>query len=180
VRATMASIVSPGRRSPPSRATIALCPGAIQAVEGQVDNVRVGGECRLVVRLTGQQKQDPSRGNPIQALLDHFERGLVDPMGVLENHSAGCRAANPAADRPGRPASVPAALEGSGRAGRIALRRPARAGRRPGARVAPVRPVEQRLQLVQPGLNRVVRAQAQARAVQLLDHRPQRAVSVVR
>ena len=49
-----------------------------------------------------------------------------------------------------------------------------------GRGVAPVRPVEQRLQLVQPGLNRVVRAQAQARAVQLLDHRPQRAVSVVR
>jgi hypothetical protein len=51
-----------------------------------VDNVWVGGECRLVVLLTGQQKQDPSRGNPIQALLDHFERGRVDPMGVLENH----------------------------------------------------------------------------------------------
>ena len=86
VRAMIASIVSLGRRSPPRRATIASTPARPRRL--RVRRVTCGWAAsagwwsgRLVSRM-----QDPGGGDPVQALLDHLERGRVDPVGVLEHH----------------------------------------------------------------------------------------------
>ena len=94
VRAMMVSIVSgvDGRRRAAPRS---LRLGAAQAVEGQAGHMGVCGQRRLAVRPAGQQEEHPGGGAPVQALLDHLERGRVDPVGVLDDHQGGCRAASP-------------------------------------------------------------------------------------
>jgi hypothetical protein len=137
--------------------------GATQAVEGQAGNVRVRSERRLVVRPAGQQKQDASRGDPVQALLDHLERGRVDPMGVLENHQhrLSCSQARQLIDQ-GVQRPYPLRLRGQVEGAISCSAVEAEQVGDQGCGVAPIRSVEQRLQLVQPGLNRVVRTQAAA------------------
>ena len=94
--------------------------------------------------------------------------------------ATGCRAGQPEQLLEQRlAASAPAASAASGRAGRSARCRRGRAGSAiKGAASRPPAAVEQRLQLVEPASSGSSARQAR-RVVQLLDHRPQRAVGVV-
>ena len=123
--------------------------------------------------------QHPGGGAPVQALLDHLERGRVDPVGVLDDHQDGLPGGEPEQllgerlEGP-RPLRLRRQIE---RAIACAAVEAEQVGDQGRAAVSD-RPVEQGLQLVQPRLERIVRSQPR-RIVQLLDHRPERAVGVV-
>ncbi len=175
----IASIVAVGRRFAAEARHDRLDPGAAEAVEGEPGHVRVGGERRLTVRPTGQEEQDPGVLDPVQTLLDHLERGRVDPVRVLDDHQHRLPGRKPEhlldqrLEGP-RPLRLRRQIERAIACPAVEAEQVGDQGR--GA--VPARPLEQGLQLVQPRLERIVRSQAR-RMVQLLDHRPERAVGVV-
>ena len=96
VRATIASIISGGSRSPPSLRHDRLDPGAAQAVEGEAGDMGVGGERRLAVRPAGQQDQHPGalRSGPGACSIISSVVGSIQ-WASSRTTRTGCRAASP-------------------------------------------------------------------------------------
>ena len=156
-----------------------LDPGAGEPVEGQASDVRVGSQGGLLVRPAGQKHQDACIGNPIQALLDHLERGRVDPMGVFEDHQhrLSCSQPEQLLDQGSERARSPRL----GCQMELAVARARRRDRSGGDQrrgLDVIRSAEQRLQLVNPASSESSGGHTRGMG-QLLDHRPKGTFKVV-
>jgi hypothetical protein len=60
--------------------------GGCQAVERDAGDVREARPRRLVFRPEGDQHQYRQGADPLDRQIEHFERGRIGPMGVLEQH----------------------------------------------------------------------------------------------
>ena len=60
--------------------------GGGQAVERYAGDVRQPGPGRLVFRPEGDQHQYRQGAEPLDHQIEHFERGRIGPVGVLEQH----------------------------------------------------------------------------------------------
>jgi len=60
--------------------------GGGQAVERYAGDVRQPGPGRLVFRPEGDQHHYRQGAEPLDHQIEHFERGRIGPVGVLEQH----------------------------------------------------------------------------------------------
>src|SRR5215472_15427359 len=60
--------------------------GRCEAVEYDAGNMREAGPGRLVFRPKGDQHQYRKRADALDRQIEHFERGRIGPMDVLEEH----------------------------------------------------------------------------------------------
>jgi len=60
--------------------------GGCQAVERDAGDVREAGPERLVFRPEGDQHQYRQGADALDRQIEHFERGRIGPVGVLEQH----------------------------------------------------------------------------------------------
>jgi hypothetical protein len=63
--------------------------GRSQAVERDAGNVRQAGPGRLVFRPEGEERQYRQGADALDRQIEHFERGRIGPVGVLEQHQYG-------------------------------------------------------------------------------------------
>jgi hypothetical protein len=60
--------------------------GGSQAVERDASDVRETGPGRLVFRPEGEERQYRQGADALDGQIEHFERGRIGPVGVLEQH----------------------------------------------------------------------------------------------
>ena len=60
--------------------------GGCQAVERDAGDVREAGPGRLVFRPEGEERQYRQGADALDRQIEHFERGRIRSVGVLEQH----------------------------------------------------------------------------------------------